>query len=264
MNYKLLIALGISSIFLVTTCIAAVLLMSTAGQLIFRQEKASQPIRIAPVAPLTPIAYTTQQIVESPPGLIAAAIEQPPPTQTATATSMPTDTPAPTATPSPTNTPTPTVTPVPITQNDNETRLVIPRLNLDSPILFSPIENETWRVDHLGQAVGYLEGTAPPGSDSNFVLAGHVTLETGEYGPFAGLGQLAAGDMLTVYEGKEAYHYVVDSLKVVDRIAVEVVYPSKTGQITLITCTNWNKEEGRYTDRVVVKGRLVKEPFDSG
>ncbi len=170
----------------------------------------------------------------------------------------------PTATPTPLSTPTPVATPTSpppptaiMTQPGVATRLVIPKLDLDTPILFAPIENQTWRVSHLGQLVGHLEGTAPPGSGSNIVLAGHVTLAAGVYGPFAGLGQLSPGDLVIVYENDKEFHYVVDSYQTVERTAVEVVYPSETGQITLITCNNWNNEEGRYNNRLVVKGYLV-------
>lgn len=137
-------------------------------------------------------------------------------------------------------------------------RLVIPKLNLDSPVILSPIENRTWKVDHLGQSVGHLEGTAPPGSSSNIVLAAHVTLSQGVYGPFAGLGQLAVGDVIYVYDGAEVYEYMIDGFQTVDRTAVEVTHPSQTGEITLITCNNWSDTEGRYLERLIVKGHLIE------
>jgi len=145
-----------------------------------------------------------------------------------------------------------------ITQNGVATRLVIPKLKLDRSIIISPIKNQTWQVDHLDQAVGHLEGTAPPGSNSNLVLAAHVTLEAGIYGPFAGLAQLAPGDVIFVYSGQQKFEYVVDGYQTVERTSVEVTYPSDSGQVTLITCNNWNQAEGRYDQRLVVKGHLVE------
>lgn len=144
-----------------------------------------------------------------------------------------------------------------VTQEGVATRLIIPKLNLDAPIMIAPIKNQTWQVDQLGQAVGHLEGTAPPGADSNFVLAGHVTLAEGVYGPFAGLGQLVAGDILVVYQNDRTFNYVIESRDIVDRTAVEVTYPTTSAQITLITCNNWDSQTGRYEQRLVVKGRLV-------
>ena len=136
-------------------------------------------------------------------------------------------------------------------------RLVIPKLKLDAPIMLAPIKDQTWDVSQLGQAVGHLEGTARPGSASNVVLAGHVTLDTGEYGPFAGLGKLSAGDSIYVYEGGQQYEYVIDGRETVDITAVEVTYPTETGQLTLITCNNWSAEEGRYVERLIMKGHLL-------
>lgn len=136
------------------------------------------------------------------------------------------------------------------------TRVVIPRLNLDTPVALSPLENQTWKVDHLNQAVGYLEGTALPGSNSNFVLAAHVSLASGVDGPFFSLNKLAPNDEIIVTSNGQEFSYTVSSLQTVDREAVDVTYPSNTGEITLITCSNWSNAENRYTDRLVVKGYL--------
>jgi len=144
-----------------------------------------------------------------------------------------------------------------ITGHGLATRLVIPKLKLDAPIMLAPIKNQTWDVSQLGQAVGHLEGTARPGSGSNVVLAAHVTLDSGEYGPFAGLGKLSAGDSVYVYDGGQQYEYVIDGRETVDITAVEVTYPTETGQLTLITCNNWNSEEGRYVERLIMKGHLL-------
>ena len=145
-----------------------------------------------------------------------------------------------------------------INQDGLANRLVIPKMELDAPIVIAPIKNQTWQVDHLEQSVGHLEGTARPGSNSNLVLAAHVTLETGEYGPFAGLGNLSPGDTVFVYDGdQKKYEYVIDSHDTVDRTAVEVTFPTDSGQLTLITCNNWNDEEGRYMERLVIKGHLL-------
>lgn len=113
-----------------------------------------------------------------------------------------------------------------ITHEGVATRLVIPKLNLDAPVVLSPIENQTWQVDDLGtDKVGHLEGTAPPGSNSNIVLAAHVTVAAGVYGPFANLSQLQPGDQVYVYYGQDVYEYIIDDYETVDRTAVEVTHP---------------------------------------
>lgn len=137
------------------------------------------------------------------------------------------------------------------------TRLVIPAMELDTPVIVSPIVNQTWKVDDLGKDfVGHLEGTASPGDPSNVVLAGHVTIAPNVYGPFAGLGKLKAGDSIILYTDNQSYTYIVDYRQLVDRTNIQVAYPSDTGRVTLITCSNWSDELGAYQKRLIVVGHL--------
>jgi LPXTG-site transpeptidase (sortase) family protein len=254
-----LIALGIISPLFLAGCALAILLASVTGWLLLRPEQKSQIIQIIPLAPLaTSAAEVVPEVVEEP-AEVTEALPTPGTTLPAEASLAQPEIP-------------PAIDPeqalgfaLPpgsvnsITQEGIATRVVIPKLDVDAPVVLSPIQNQTWQVDHLDQAVGHLEGTAPPGSDSNIVLAGHVTISAGVYGPFAGLGQLAAGDDVIVYYGDQSFTYVVDEYQTVERTAVEVTYPSQTGQITLITCNNWSDEEGRYIQRFIVRGHLIKE-----
>jgi LPXTG-site transpeptidase (sortase) family protein len=257
-----LIAVGIVSPLLLATCIVGILLLGVVGWLIFKPERSSQAIRkIATVGPLPyPMTIATEKANEPSTVEPPSAPEPPSPSEGEVAGIEAEKTPA----------PTPNVEEVlgfalppntvnSVTQTGVATRLVIPKLNLDAPVLIAPIENQTWKVDHLEQAVGHLEGTAPPGSDSNIVLAGHVTLAAGVYGPFAGLAQLAPGDLVIVYEGDKKFQYAVDGYHTVDRTAIEVTHPTDIGQITLITCSNWNRDADRYEQRIVVKGHLLKQ-----
>lgn len=252
MKHKLIAILGIASPLFLVGCAVAVLLSGTICWFLLGSEQQSQIVRIIPVAPLA----TPATLPETP----AEAAAAPP---------APVEQVAPPVSP---------INPAPadiieevlgfalpagsvnsVTQEGVATRVVIPKIGVDAPVLLSPIKDQTWQVDHLGQAVGHLEGTAPPGSNSNIVLAGHVTLTKDVYGPFAGLGQLTTGDTVTVYYGDQPFNYMIDTLQTVDRTAVEVTYPSESGQITLITCNNWNSEEGRYIERLIVKGHLVSQ-----
>jgi LPXTG-site transpeptidase (sortase) family protein len=256
MKRKLIAVLGIGSPLFLFGCAAAVLLISMASWLLLRPEEKSRIIKIIPLAPLaTPAAGVASG--ESAPADFVPVTPQAPATES-----------APEAAPTLLATteslveqalgfalPAGSVNSV--TLEGVATRVVIPKLGVDAPVVLAPIKDQTWQVDHLDQAVGHLEGTAPPGSNSNIVLAGHVTLAAGVYGPFAGLGQLTAGDIVTVYQGDQVYNYMVDSQQMVDRTAIDVTYPTNTGQITLITCNNWSSEEGRYIERLIVKGHLV-------
>ncbi len=245
-----LIAAGIASPLVLAGCTLAILLASVAGWFLLKPEEKSRIIRIVPVAPLaTPQAEALPQEVAMP-----AQAAEPLPVQPEAA--------APAAPAGPVEQASGFALPPgsvnSVTQEGVATRLVIPRLDLDAPVVLAPLKDQTWQVDHLGQAVGHLEGTAPPGSDSNIALAGHITLSEAVYGPFAGLAQLAVGDEMLVYQGDQAFQYIVDGYQTVDRTAVEVTYPTSIGQITLITCNNWSSEEGRYLQRLIVKGHLVK------
>jgi LPXTG-site transpeptidase (sortase) family protein len=270
-----LIALGIvGPLLLIVFCTAALLFMGTAAWLLAGQENKARVIQILPLAPLPiyepePTAYEPEPTAEDEP-VVAQSIDstaepasvvqsqnevstdqadfQPPPANSDLSPAEVEETLGFSLPPGTVNS---------VTQAGTATRLVIPKLNLDRPILLSPIKNQTWQVDHLGQSVGHLEGTAPPGSNSNMVLAGHVTLAANVYGPFAGLAQLAPGDVVYVYSGDQKFKYIIDNQQTVARTAVEVTYPTDSGQVTLITCNNWNYELGRYQNRLVVRGHLV-------
>jgi sortase A len=139
------------------------------------------------------------------------------------------------------------------------TRLVIPAIGLDTPIMLAPRQDNSWKVDHLGQIVGQLEGTASPGSGGNIVLAGHYTLlETnGGPGPFYKLKDLAPGDTVLIYQGEEKFEYVIDNFQTVDETAAEVTYSAGVPQLTLLTCTQWDRNQGRYVKRFIVNGFLL-------
>ena len=138
------------------------------------------------------------------------------------------------------------------------TRLVIPAMGVDAPVVLAPIVGRTWKIDDLGtEIVGHLEGTASPGDPSNVVLAAHVTTAHLVYGPFAGLGKLERGSEIIVYSGEDAFTYIVDYRRLVERTDIEVVYPTTAGQVTLITCNNWSDEKKTYQERLIVVGHLA-------
>ncbi len=254
-----LIALGIISPLFLAMCVVGVLLLSVTGWLVFRSEGQTPTIKkratLGPLALFTPIVRPPAAAVPANPLVpLPAATNLPPANAPAEAAALPPTAEVKTALgfELPPNTVS-SVNPAGVA-----TRLVIPKLKLDAPVMVAPIENQTWNVSRLGQAVGHLEGTAPPGSNSNIVLAGHITLAAGVYGPFAGLAQLAAGDEVLVYEGDKGFRYIVDNYQLVERTAIEVTQPTTTGQITLITCSNWSRETNKYEQRIVVKGHLAQ------
>lgn len=245
------------------------------GELVTELLEGGQSARPAR-AQVTPLPTLTPPPSPTPPVIVVATNAEP---AAAEARALPQSTEPPAInTPSPviTSAPSPTEVPAPEPQAEQviespirpgsplperpATRLVIPAMELDVPVIMSPIVNQTWKVDHLGEDfVGHLEGTASPGDSSNVVLAGHVTLAHNVYGPFAGLGQLEPGDSIIVYAGDQSYTYSVDSRQLVNRTDVQVTYPTDAGRVTLITCSNWSDELGAYQERLIVVGHLAHE-----
>jgi len=149
-------------------------------------------------------------------------------------------------------------TPEIVERNPPATRLVIPALGIDAPVVEVPITNKTWDISGVTYEIAHLGGTANPGEKNNMVLAGHVTLKR-VGGPFLHLENLEPGHVAIVYAGEQAYTYRVVSKGYVGPTDVSVAYPTSDPILTLITCTNWDAENRRYLERVAVIAELVQE-----
>jgi sortase A len=181
---------------------------------------------------------------------------------------LPTDIPQPTASPlipPPTMTHMwPTITPVPLgtvskpspapVQRDNRiaqpgaparpiaapglpTRLIIPALGLDLPIIEVFIVDNQWQVAKY--AAGYLNGSGRPGVPGNLAIEGHAGL----YGAvFAKLGALNPGDDIYVDAAGLRYRYRLRESDVVWPNQIEVLDSTETPTMTLITCINWDTQ----------------------
>jgi sortase A len=82
----------------------------------------------------------------------------------------------------------------------------------------------------LNRAVGHIESTAMPGTDSNSGIAGHRD------GFFRGLKDIAPGDAieLETLEGREMYE--VERAWIVEPEDVGVLEPTPARSLTLVTC----------------------------
>jgi LPXTG-site transpeptidase (sortase) family protein len=137
------------------------------------------------------------------------------------------------------------------------TRVIIPGLGVDAPVVLINLQNGTWPVDQLTTEVGHMQGTASPGDPSNVALAGHVTLAQGGDGPFRDLSQLKQGDEVVVFAGDQPYRYLVTQVRIVAPEEVWVAAPTAEPVLTLITCANWNRGRHAYDDRIVAVARLA-------
>jgi len=123
--------------------------------------------------------------------------------------------------------------------------LVIPSLQLDTPVKEVFVVDGAWEV--ADYAAGYLHDTGLPGS-GNTVLAGHAGLRGAV---FRDLGALVYNDDIYLDAAGWRYHYRVRDAKSVWPDQVEVLDPTATPVLTLMTCTNWD------TQRLVVVAELV-------
>jgi len=103
-------------------------------------------------------------------------------------------------------------------------RIQIPRLGMKIVIL----EGTTSRTLQLG--VGHIEGTALPGVLGNIGVAGHRDTF------FRGLNNIRIGDEIQIQTADGLSRYQVDREQIVAPGDTEILAPSASPAITLITC----------------------------
>jgi sortase A len=135
--------------------------------------------------------------------------------------------------------------PMPTPAVEAPSRIVIPRLAVDAPI----VHGVTW--EDLKKGVGHLPGSAHPGERGNMYLAAHNDI-FGEI--FRDLERLEVGDEFFVYSGSESFRYVVTSRRIIDPTDVSVMYPSTEPIATLQTCYPYLVN----SHRLVVIGELAR------
>ncbi|HEX5691177.1 MAG TPA: sortase, partial [Roseiflexaceae bacterium] len=134
----------------------------------------------------------------------------------------------------------------PVAIPQQPTQLQIPAISLDTPVKEVFVVNDEWEVAEY--AAGFLHATAFPG-EGNTVLAGHAGIRGAV---FQDLGALNPGDDVFIDAGGWRYHYRVRESKNVWPEQVEVLDPSDTPVLTMLTCTNWD------TQRLVVLADLIE------
>lgn len=134
--------------------------------------------------------------------------------------------------------------PVPTPGPRSPTRIVIPAIKVDWPI----VQGDGW--EELKQGIGHRVGSANPGERGNMILSGHNDV----YGePFRDLEKLELGSEVLVYAGVTPFRYVVKAKRVVVPTDLSPLAPSKIPIVTLITCTPYRVD----THRLIVVGELA-------
>jgi sortase A len=196
---------------------------------------------------------------------LPVALTLPPPLAARPAPASPTAKPPPiavpkrppaTATPQPTPIAVPTPPAIPFAAKSlPPVRLIIPSIGLDSRVV--PVST---RIDNRGSlawetaafAVGHHAGSANPGQVGNVVLSGHIS-SPHEGAVFRNLPRIQIGDGVIVATADQQYLYRVYDIQVVLPQAVEVLDPTDTAIVTLITCV----PDGVYSHRLVVRAVRV-------
>jgi len=122
--------------------------------------------------------------------------------------------------------------------------LRIPKINLDV-VVAEGIGEST-----LSYAVGHFPGTALPGQEGNFCLAGHRSYVYNQF--FNRLDEVRVGDPLNVEWYGVEYSYTVTQVLVVDPDDTWVLYKTQNPSITLVTCTPIRVG----TQRLIIRGEL--------
>jgi len=103
-------------------------------------------------------------------------------------------------------------------------KIEIPRLGVSEVV----VEGVSFRS--LRVAAGHVPGTAFPGESGNVAIAGHRDTF------FRKLSQIRSRDQITLTTLRGSFNYSVESTRIVEPTAVEVLRPSREPTLTLITC----------------------------
>ncbi len=138
-----------------------------------------------------------------------------------------------------------------------ELTISIPALNVTTSITGVPNHNGTYAIDWLGNEVGWLQGSAYPGSIGNSILTAHNYLANGRPGPFVDLKTLKWGDQVIVEQGGRSYIFEVRSVKRVRPEDLSSLGHKDYGYLTLITCLGYDNQSESYLYRTIVQAVLV-------
>jgi sortase A len=133
--------------------------------------------------------------------------------------------------------------PVPTPGPEQATRIQIPAIGVDAPV----VEGDDW--ESLKQGAGHHIASANPGESSNCVISAHNDI-FGEI--FRDLPDLDLDDEIFVHTASQVYRYVITQKRIIDPTDVSVMAPTSSPVLTLISCYPY----GIDTRRIVVIAEL--------
>lgn len=147
------------------------------------------------------------------------------------------------------------------TKVSSDPRLIIPKINVDVPVLYDVGSDYDSQMAAMAKGVAHFSipgANAHPGEVGNTVLSGHSSNDLFDGGDykfiFAQLEKLENGDTLYANYNGTRYTYVVTKKEVVKPTEVsKLVYSTTKPVMTLITCTPL----GTSTNRLLVTAEQV-------
>jgi sortase A len=140
-----------------------------------------------------------------------------------------------------------------------ETKIIIPKLNVDAPIVMEVADNEEKTIQAaLEKGVTLYPNTGKPGELSNPVIFGHSSNNIFNHGDykfvFVMLSKLENGDTFMINYNSRQYVYRVFNRKVVKPKDVAVLSEKpKPAMVTLITCD----PPGSSANRLIVQAEQI-------
>jgi LPXTG-site transpeptidase (sortase) family protein len=135
-------------------------------------------------------------------------------------------------------------------------RIIIDSIELDSKVIELGTHEENGQLvwDTPAHAVGWYKMTAVPGQGSNVVMSGHISSPLrGEGSIFRRLPEVEIGDVIVLETATGQHSYGVVSREVVPPTAVNVMAPTPSETVTLITCY----PDLIYSHRLVVQAQPI-------
>lgn len=140
-----------------------------------------------------------------------------------------------------------------------ETKIIIPKLNVDAPIVMDVADNEEKTIQAaLEKGVTLYPNTGKPGELSNPVIFGHSSnniFNNGDYKfVFVLLSRLEVGDTFMINYNSKQYVYKVFNKKIVKPNDVGVLSEKpKEAMVTLITCD----PPGSSANRLIIQAEQI-------
>lgn len=142
-----------------------------------------------------------------------------------------------------------------------DSSIFIPVINISAPISWNVANNADSVKTNLENGTIHLSGTALPGEIGNVFVTGHSSnypWAKGSYNNvFALINKLVIGDLIQIKYQNIDYVYKVSLIKTVRPDDISVLKPTKTSQLSLMTCTPVGTSINRL---IVIANQIYPDP----